>query len=235
MPTVFAREPRTAAAPDPTGLRAFEREALRWLPDVARFARALARDAADADDLVQETYLRAYRGWHTFRPGTDARRWLFQICKHAFLRGRERERRVVPSVAGPDRDPALETLAAVALHERASREGLDTLADRVEVGPAIRAALAALPAHHRAVVVLVDVADYGYTDAAAVLGVPVGTVRSRLFRARRVLQAALLAHARDAGLAPAVARVPDGARTAPTRVRDHRDHTCQLDLPENPI
>jgi RNA polymerase sigma-70 factor (ECF subfamily) len=72
----------------------FERQALRWLDDVYRFAMTLTRHRPDAEDLVQETYLRAYRSWHTFRPGSDARRWLFTICKNCFLRARERVRRL---------------------------------------------------------------------------------------------------------------------------------------------
>src|SRR5665647_2392939 len=74
---------------------AFEREALPWLDDVYRFALSLTRDDADADDVVQETYLRAYRSWHNFIPGTECRRWLFTICRTVFLRSRERQRPTV--------------------------------------------------------------------------------------------------------------------------------------------
>src|SRR5689334_24461253 len=70
--------------------RDFEREALPWLDDVYRFALSLARDECDAEDVVQDTFLRAYRSWHTYVPGTDCRRWLFTICRNAFLRLRER-------------------------------------------------------------------------------------------------------------------------------------------------
>src|SRR3954471_12074943 len=69
----------------------FAREALPWIDDVYRFALSLTRDESDADDVVQETFLRAYRSWHTFIPGTDCRRWLFTICRNVFLRSRERE------------------------------------------------------------------------------------------------------------------------------------------------
>ena len=88
----------------------FEREALPWLDDVYRFARSMTHDEADADDLVQETYLRAYRAWDTFEPGSDCRRWLFTICRNVFLRTREREARQVDT--GGD-DAVLETMAAV--------------------------------------------------------------------------------------------------------------------------
>ncbi|MBA3672565.1 MAG: hypothetical protein H0W68_11180, partial [Gemmatimonadaceae bacterium] len=84
------------AAPFTTGDSArdvaFERDALPWLDDVYRFALSLTREESDADDVVQETFLRAYRSWHTYIPGTDCRRWLFTICRNVFLRSRERQR-----------------------------------------------------------------------------------------------------------------------------------------------
>jgi RNA polymerase sigma-70 factor (ECF subfamily) len=176
--------------------RTFEQEALPHLDDVARFARSLTRSPADADDLVQETFLRAFRGWHTYRPGSDARRWLFTICKHVFLRSRERAERVVEL----DADPGLEAVAAARLHNAIRAAGGDDLFDRLDLGPAIERAIAALPEPFRVAVALVDVEGYAYDEAAAVLEVPIGTVRSRLFRARRLLQEALFDHARDAGL-----------------------------------
>lgn len=179
---------------------AFERDVLALLPDVARFARSLTRDAADADDLAQETILQAYRGYHTFRPGTDVRRWLFTICRNAFLRARRRDGRLVETAHGEDAE--LEALAAARGHAMAERRGETALLDRIDVGPAIRAAMDALPPAFRVAVALVDVEGLSYEEAAVVEGVPIGTVRSRLFRARRLLQERLLEHARDAGLAP---------------------------------
>ena len=175
----------------------FDAAVLAALPHVLRFARALAHDEALADDLVQETYLRAYRAWETFKPGLDARRWLFTICRNVYLRQRERESRVVDT-SGEDAE--LESLAASVEHGRADRSGLAGIIDRVDVGPAIRTALEALPEVYRSAVVLVDVEGENYEAAAEILGVPVGTVRSRLFRARRLLQQALYTHAVDAGI-----------------------------------
>ena len=183
----------------------FEREAMPWLPAVARFARALARSDADADDLVQDTYLQAFRAWHTFRPGEDARRWLFTICKHRFLRVEQRARRFADVVG----EPELDTVATVMMHVSAQRAGLGDLWDRIDLGPAIERALRTLPESFRAAVALVDVEGYGYDEAAAVLEVPIGTVRSRLFRARRLLQQALFEHARDAGFAVAIQRTEE--------------------------
>jgi RNA polymerase sigma-70 factor, ECF subfamily len=195
--------PPIAGSPAPGASEAFEREAMRWLPAVARFALALTRSQPDADDLVQETYLQAFRAWHTFRIGDDGRRWLFTICKRRFLRSEQRERRRADLGA----EPELDTIAAVMMHVSAQRSGVGDLWDRLDLGPAIGRAVAALPEHYRVAVVLVDVEGYGYEDAAALLEVPVGTVRSRLFRARRLLQEALFEHARDAGF-PVAPPVP---------------------------
>ena len=123
------------------------------------------------------------------------RRWLFTICKNVFLRGHERARDTVTIDA-----PEEETMAAVRLHNDLVASGDAGLLDRIDVGPAIRRALANLPPLFRTVVVLVDMEGYGYADAADALQLPVGTVRSRLFRARRLLQESLRTHARDAGL-----------------------------------
>jgi RNA polymerase sigma-70 factor, ECF subfamily len=187
---------------------AFDAQVLAALPHVVRFARSLAHDDALADDLVQETYLRAYRSWATFTPGADARRWLFTICRNVFLRHREREERMVDT-SGEDAE--LESLAAAKEHGAAVRGGLGELLDRIEVAPAIRAALAAVPEVYRTAAILVDVEGESYESAAEVLGVPVGTVRSRLFRARRLLQQSLYKHAVDAGIVRAPSPPPSGA------------------------
>jgi RNA polymerase sigma-70 factor (ECF subfamily) len=197
---------------DADGSTAFECLALPWLDAVYRFARSLTRDAADADDLVQDTFLRALRSWHTFHPGADCRRWLFAICHHAFLASREHARlRPGHRTAG---DGDVDALPAVLLHHGAVRDGTDELLARIGLGPALQEALAHLGEPFRAVVVLVDGEGNSYEDAAAVLHVPVGTVRSRLFRGRRLLQESLFAHARDAGLACAAFTVAPAAGAA---------------------
>jgi RNA polymerase sigma-70 factor (ECF subfamily) len=176
----------------------FEREALACLPDVARFARSLTRDPTAADDLVQETFLLAYKGYASFRAGENVRRWLFSICHHSWLRIAQREKRLVLTTDGEDAE--LETLGAVMGHVAAQRSGLDQFVTSIDVGPAISAAIETLAPPFRAVVMLVDVDGASYDEAAAVLDVPVGTIRSRLFRARRLLQEQLFDHARDLGV-----------------------------------
>lgn len=175
----------------------FAREALPWLDDVYRFALSLTREEADADDVVQETYLRAYRSWHTFIPGTDCRRWLFTICRNVFLRSRERQRPTVDLEDGEQ-----DAVAAGSVYAAAREKGYDDLYARLDIGPALREALDELAEPFRSAVVLVDVEDLSYETAAEVMGVPIGTVRSRLFRGRRLLQEKLVTVAEDLGFAP---------------------------------
>jgi RNA polymerase sigma-70 factor, ECF subfamily len=175
----------------------FERLTMPHLPDIARFARSLTRDDARADDLVQDTYLQAMRGWHTFQPGSDARRWLFTVCHNMFLRTIRRDARYVDA---PDDDPELDSMATARAHWHAEVTGVTEWVERMDLAAAIDRALAELPEHYRSTVVLVDVEGQSYEEAAAVLDIALGTVRSRLFRARRLLQDLLFDYARDAQL-----------------------------------
>ena len=173
---------------------AFEKEALPWIDDVYRFALSLTRDESDADDIVQDTFLRAFRSWHTYLPGSDCRRWLFTICRNVFLRSRERARPTVELDA-----PEVDAATAGSLYSAAQDEGVDDIFARLDLGPAIRAALSKIPEPFRATLIIVDVEDQSYESAAELLGVPIGTVRSRLFRGRRLMQEQLLTYAIDAG------------------------------------
>ncbi len=187
-------EARTSAPAPATAPPEFSDAAIGAMDDVYRFARSLTRDPSDAEDVVQETYLRAFRSWRTFQPGTDIKRWLFTIARNAFLRSRERGQREVAL----DEDASAAAEASQA-QEAWVRGGLDPILDRADLGPAIAEALAELPEAFRTVVTLVDLEDQPYEAAAEVLGIPVGTVRSRLFRGRKVLQQRLAQYARDAG------------------------------------
>lgn len=188
---------RDASSRTSTPDEEFERLMLPVLNDVVRYARSLTRDAARTDDLVQETYLQALRGWHTFRVGADPKRWLLAICHHAFLRDVREASRFVDV---PDDDPELESLATARAHYQAERDGVLRSLDLIDLGPALDRAIGALPPHYRSVIVLVDVDGRNYEEAAAVLDVAIGTIRSRLFRARRLLQDCLFEYARDAGI-----------------------------------
>lgn len=173
----------------------FRDEALPHLPAVTRFALSLTRNETDAEDLVQETYLRAFRAWSQFVPGSECRAWLFTICRHTHFRTSRREQKVVAC-----EDAELEALGAAAVHAAAKSDGLDEVFSRTDVMDAIHAAVDGLPDPFREIVVLVDLEEQSYEDAARILDVPKGTVRSRLFRGRRLLQEQLIEHARDAGI-----------------------------------
>jgi RNA polymerase sigma-70 factor (ECF subfamily) len=175
---------------------AFEQELLASIAAVHRFALRLAGDAAAAEDLVQETYLRALAHRDQYVPGSNCRAWLFTICRRVFLKGALRDAREVATD-----DAALEALAAAALHGAvAAADPTGAVFERADLDDAVRRALDKLPEEYRSAVALVDIEDQSYEAAAAILGVPVGTVRSRLFRGRRLLQQDLLAYAEDAGL-----------------------------------
>ena len=165
---------------------------------VFRVAFAVLRNVQDAEDVVQETFLRAYRSWHTFQPGSDARRWLFTITRNVFLRSREREKRLVDLEDGD-----LESLNSFAVHSQMVRDGSDQILSRIDLGPALRRALDELDEPFKSAVLLVDLEDQSYEAASQILGIPIGTVRSRLFRGRRMLQDKLITYARDAGFSTA--------------------------------
>lgn len=182
----------------------FARIAMPLLPAVARVANALTRDPADADDLVQETFLRAFRHWATFDQSSDCKRWLSAICRNTYFAQHARQRWV--TAVGDDQE--LETFAAANLHKLAREKGVEDLFARLDLAPAIQQAISNLEPLYRDVVRLVDVQELRYEEAADVLKVPVGTVRSRLYRARRQLQLALVQYAIDAGFACAADTPP---------------------------
>jgi RNA polymerase sigma-70 factor (ECF subfamily) len=177
----------------------FTDEALPWLDAIYRFAlRLTAGNRAEADDIVQETFLRAYRHWHTFQRGTSARAWLFTIARNVFLRLRERQARTPETVASElDFDPAAVSAGDV-LHDvmelDPERRFFNSFIDEEVVSAVER-----LPQDFREVVVLSDVEGLNYAEIAEIVGVPLGTVKSRLYRGRRLLQRALLDYAVEMG------------------------------------
>lgn len=190
---------RTVISTGPSNIvltkEAFEQEALRWAADVHRFALSMTRDESDAEDVVQDTYLRAFRSWQTFAPESDCRRWLFTICRNVFLRGRERSSRLVEFESG-ELDAVITDGSVARLWEQHSAADLSA----VDVWPAIEGAVARIPEPFRSTIIAVDLDDESYEAAAARLGVPIGTVRSRLFRGRRLLQQHLRSYALDFGV-----------------------------------
>lgn len=179
---------------DPSDKRQhFEATALPFLSALYGYAIRLTRNGETARDLVQETCLRAYRTFDNFRPGTNCKAWLFTILYSIFVNRywkKQREPKTVP-------------LDEIEREFRGALEADDAIRaagrDPVWTDPDIDAALGVLPEAFRATVVLVDVEELTYEEAAVAMNCPVGTVRSRLNRARKLLFVALHEHARRAG------------------------------------
>ncbi|MFC4565068.1 sigma-70 family RNA polymerase sigma factor [Nocardiopsis mangrovi] len=164
-------------------------------------ALRMTRNTADAEDLVQETFAKAFANFHQFRAGTNLRAWLYRILTNTFINGYRKKQRE------PRQDSTDEIkdwqLAAADTHassgsRSAETEVLDHLPDF-----AIRQALAQLPEEFRLVVYLIDIEGYSYKEVAARMGTPLGTVMSRLHRARRQLREQLADYARERGFAVA--------------------------------
>ncbi len=185
-------------------LGAFERETLAALDSVYRFALRLTRDPADSDDLVQDTFLRAYKHRHQYQLGTNCTAWLFTICRNLWMQKMHREERIT-SYEGSE----LEELASVRREEWVDAD-VRRLLELPEFDDVLRGALDTIPETYRTPIVIVDVEDQTYQAAAEILGVPIGTVRSRLFRGRRLLQHGLMAYAEDAGLVSRPAMIEAG-------------------------
>jgi RNA polymerase sigma-70 factor (ECF subfamily) len=162
----------------------FEEDALALSDQVYRVARHLASSREDADELVQETYARAFRSWRSFQPGTNMRAWLLRILTNLNIdRGRRQQR-----------TPQMQPLEAndYFLYDRLSESGdgdsdEDKVVERLSQDDIVTA-LSAVPHDFRDVIVLVDLGDFSYADAAQILDIPVGTVMSRLHRGRRILK-----------------------------------------------
>jgi RNA polymerase sigma-70 factor, ECF subfamily len=163
----------------------FEDEALALADQVYRVARRLVGSREEAEDLVQETYARAFRSWRSFTPGTNMRAWLLRILTNLNVdRGRKIQR-------SPQTQPLEEGdyYLANKLASAAGEEALDQeqVVERMSQDSIVQA-LSEIQPQFREVVVLVDIGDFAYADAAQILDVPIGTVMSRLHRGRRALK-----------------------------------------------
>lgn len=164
----------------------FEEEVLELADQAYRVARRLAPTQEEAEDLVQETFARAFRSWRQYTPGTNLRAWLFRILTNLNIdRGRKVQRT-------PDIQPMEEGDYYLynRLEESGAGEDEDRVVERLSQDSIVEA-LAAVPHDFRDVVVLVDIGDFSYADAAQILDIPIGTVMSRLHRGRRNLKQAL--------------------------------------------
>ncbi len=170
----------------------FEDEALPHLDTVYRVALRLAGDESQAEDLVQDTMLKAFRAWHQYRKGSNARAWLLTILRHTFINEYRRQKNRGPTV---DVDE-VESFTVFKDHHEEDPEG--KFFERIVDDEVIRA-INSLPDEFRETLVLSDMEGLAYAEIAEVTGVPVGTVKSRLFRARQALQRLLRDYALEMG------------------------------------
>jgi RNA polymerase sigma-70 factor (ECF subfamily) len=189
----------------------FTAQAMEYMPSLYSAALRMTRNPADAEDLVQETYLRAYRGFGSFEQGTNLKAWLYRILTNTFInRYRAAKRR-------PD-ETDLEEVEDLYLYRRlgglegarASRSAEDELHD-VLTEDEVREAVESLPENFRLAVLLADVEGFSYKEIAEILDIPIGTVMSRLHRGRRALQKRLYEFAAGRGLVDAPGEEPVGA------------------------
>jgi|DewCreStandDraft_1066081.scaffolds.fasta_scaffold01493_3 RNA polymerase sigma-70 factor (ECF subfamily) len=165
--------------------REFERQALAYLDGLYNFAMALTRDRTEAEDLVQETYFRAFRGAAQRLPTGDVKAWLFTIMRHIWINDRRRRARQPDAEgleAGEEESGSSGTVMADDRHRP------DLLHEQNALGEAIRRAIESLPEVYREVIVLRFLEGFSYSQIAAILGCPAGTVMSRISRARAELR-----------------------------------------------
>jgi RNA polymerase sigma-70 factor (ECF subfamily) len=183
----------------------FEREALPHLPALYAAATRMTRHEKDAEDLVQDTMLRAYRFFDTFEAGTNCKAWLFRIMTNAFCnRYREREREHEVLAEAESSDVNVERFVGSGAIEGRDAEG--ALLGKM-VSADVEKALAQVPQDFRMAVILADLEDFSYREIAEIMNCPAGTVMSRLYRGRKILQGLLYDYAVEQGIIPKAAPV----------------------------
>jgi RNA polymerase sigma-70 factor, ECF subfamily len=179
-------------------LERFERDVLPMLPSLYGAALRMTRNPADAEDLLQDTTLRAYRGFASFREGTNLKAWLYRILTNSFINTYRKKQREPKTVDGPeDLDEwfLFDRLGAQSVARSAEEDVLENIPDAD-----VKEALESIPENFRMAVLLADVEGFAYKEIAEITGVPIGTVMSRLHRGRKALEKALYAVAKERGL-----------------------------------
>ena len=178
----------------------FAQSAMAFMPSLYSAALRMTRNPADAEDLVQETYLKAYRGFGSFEQGTNLKAWLYRILTNTFInRYRAAKRRPDETDLDDVEDFYLYRRLGGLEEARAGRSAEDELMDMFSEAE-VKAAVDALPEQFRMAVLLADVEGFSYKEIASILDIPIGTVMSRLHRGRKNLQKALYEFATTQGL-----------------------------------
>jgi RNA polymerase sigma-70 factor (ECF subfamily) len=180
----------------------FTEQTMPYMSPLYAAAMRMTRNPSDAEDLVQETYLRAYRGFEGFREGTNLKAWLYRILTNTFINTyRAKKRRPLEADMDDSDDWAIYQrvggLEAVAANRTPEKEVLDAIPDEE-----VKAALESIPEQFRIAVILCDIEEFSYKEIAEILDVPIGTVMSRIHRGRKLLQKRLWDHAAQHGYLP---------------------------------
>jgi len=204
----------------------FEREALPHLPALYSAAVRLTRNERDAEDLVQDALLRAYRFFDSFQPGTNCKAWLFRILTNVFCnRYREREREHEILTEAKSSEANIEQFFA----GQQGRRDMDTALLGRLVSEDVERALAQIPEDFRLAVILADLEDFSYKEIAEIMECPAGTVMSRLYRGRKLLQGLLFDYAVEQGIVDPGRSVQEGARSPSTSDGDGEGVTLDLE------
>jgi RNA polymerase sigma-70 factor, ECF subfamily len=184
-----------SASQDDQPSAGFEALAMPLFDSLYNFARWLVHDSSDAEDLVQETYLKALRSFTSFQPGTNFRAWMFRILKNTFLSSSSTlERRMTDAMSseedGPELPVDMETPETILMNRLNSQQ--------------LQRAIDDLPVHYREALLLCDVEEMSYQEIAEILSIPIGTVMSRLARARKLVRESIFSASRATrrGLSP---------------------------------
>jgi RNA polymerase sigma-70 factor (ECF subfamily) len=172
----------TSSSRNDTSSPGFEELAMPLFDSLYNFAHWLARNETDAEDLVQETYLKGLRSFASFRPGTNFRAWMFQILRNTFLSSRSKLERRMTVAMDPEEDGG--ELAV-------ENENPETILVKRLDSQLVQSALEGLPVHHREILLLCEVEEMSYQEIAEVLSIPIGTVMSRLATARKAIRESL--------------------------------------------
>ncbi len=179
----------------------FERVAVPQLSNLYTSAFYLTKDRAEAEDLVQETYLRAFRFFDKFQPGTNCRVWLLSILRNLFINRYQQKKREAEKVDWEKIDQVYESIVEQGEKaERAERDNPETFLISQLMDEEVEEALKNLPEEYRTAIVLVDIEELSYEEATKVMDCAIGTVRSRVSRGRRMLHVALRDYALERGL-----------------------------------